>query len=93
MYVMLGTRLDLAQSVLIASRYYANLTKDYQEQTKRIMQYIRGILEARLEFTSTNTNLIGFSDAKYAGDRLDSKSIRGYVFTLGGTIVSQRCKK
>lgn len=32
-------------------------------------------------------------DAKNAGDRLDSKSISDYIFTIRGIAVSQRYKK
>lgn len=89
MYAMLGTQLDLAFLVLIASRYCLNLLPDYQEQVKRIIRYILSILDARLEFNRTSkAELIGFTDTEYAGDRKDSKSIGSYVFTIRGTAVS-----
>lgn len=94
MYAILGTRPDLAFSVSIASRYCSNPLPDYQEQIKRIIRYVLGTLDTGLEFDrSLTAELIGFTDAKYAGDRKDSKSIRGYVFTIRGTAVSQRYKK
>ena len=38
-------------------------------------------------------NLIGFSDADWGGYVEDCKSISGYCFEIGGTIVSRRSKK
>lgn len=93
MYTILGTRLDLVFSMLIASRYCSNLLKKHYEQIKRILRYILGTLETGLEYSRDYADIVGQSDAEFAEDRLDSKSIRGYMFTIRGTAVSQRYKK
>lgn len=93
MYTILGTRLDLAFSMLIASRYCSNLLKKHYEQIKRILRYVLGILETRLEYSRDYADIVSQSDAEFVGDRLDSKLIRGYIFTIRGTAVSQRYKK
>lgn len=79
--------------MLIASRYCLNLLKKHYEQIKRILRYILGILETRLEYSRDYADIVSQSDAEFVGDRLDSKLIRGYIFTIRGTAVSQRYKK
>ncbi|KAL9533778.1 hypothetical protein SMMN14_02123, partial [Sphaerulina musiva] len=50
-YTILGTRLDLVFSILIVSRYCLNLLKKHYEQIKRILRYVLGTLETRLEYS------------------------------------------
>lgn len=88
MYTMLRTRPDLVFSISIASRYCSNPLKKHCKQIKRILRYVLGTLESRLEYSGESTNVVGWSDAEFARDRSDSKSIGGYVFTIGGTVVS-----
>ncbi|SMR58219.1 unnamed protein product [Zymoseptoria tritici ST99CH_1E4] len=90
---MLGTRPNLSFAVLMASRFCSNPSPQHHEHVKRIMRYILGTLDAGLEYSGQDDNLVGYSDAEYAGDRSDSKSIGGYVFTISSTAVSWRCKK
>lgn len=59
MYTILRTRLDLAFSILIVSRYYSNLLKKYYKQIKRILRYVLGTLESRLEYLEELTNIVG----------------------------------
>jgi hypothetical protein len=42
---------------------------------------------------SDTLEIIGYSDADYAGDRDDRKSTSGYVFTLAGGAISWRSSK
>ena len=37
--------------------------------------------------------LVGYCDADWAGDKTDRKSMTGYLFKLGNSIVTWKCKK
>ncbi|XP_075499843.1 uncharacterized protein LOC142538405 [Primulina tabacum] len=61
---------------------------------KRILRYISGTVDLGLWYTKeTNTNLVGFSDADWAGNLDDRKSTTGGCFYLGNNLVSWYSKK
>ena len=55
---------------------------------KWIMRYLKGSSETCLSFTASGLKLEGFVDADLAGDVDSRKSTTGYVYTLGGIVVS-----
>ena len=55
---------------------------------KWILRYLRGTLDACLEFGRSSSSLVGYVDSDYAGDLDKRRSLTGYVFTLGGSAVS-----
>ncbi|XP_051150333.1 secreted RxLR effector protein 161-like [Andrographis paniculata] len=60
----------------------------------RILRYVKGTLLHGLHFSVvTPLVLAGFSDADWAGDPTDRRSITGYCFFLGSSLVSWRIKK
>ena len=50
--------------------------------------YLRGTTSHALCFGGSNTILQGYVDANMASDKDSKRSTIGYVFTVGGTIVS-----
>jgi len=88
MYAMVYTRLDIAHAVGVVSRYMSNPGKQHWEAVKWIMRYLKGSSETCLTFTAGGLKLEGFVDADLAGDVDSRKSTTGYVYTLGGTVVS-----
>ncbi len=50
MYVMLGTRLDLALTVLIISRYASNSDNSHWQAVKRAFRYIKDIISLQMTF-------------------------------------------
>ena len=61
---------------------------------KRIMKYLKGTTNVGLWYPKGNIcNLIGYSDADYAGCKTDRKSTSGTCHILGNALVSQACKK
>ena len=51
------------------------------------MRYLKGTLHLALMFKSNNEGeLVGFSDADWAGDVNDCKSTSGYVFLVVGLL-------
>jgi len=61
---------------------------------KRIFRYLAGTHDLGLWFpTSCEFNLISYTDADYAGCKLDRKSTSGYCQFFGGCLVSWASKK
>jgi hypothetical protein len=88
MYAMVCTRPDIAHAVGVVSRYMNNPGKEHWEAVKWILRYLRGTATHALCFGGSNTFLQGYVDSDMAGDKDSRRSTTGYVFTIGGTIVS-----
>ena len=60
----------------------------------RILQYLKGTIFDGLHFSShSSLTLQAYSDANWAGDPTDRRSITGYCFLLGDSLISWRSKK
>ena len=91
MYAMVCTRPDLAHAVSVVSRYMADPGKEHWQAVKRIFRYLRGTSDIGLHYGANSQCVIsGYSDSDYAGDVDSRRSMTGYVFTLGGSVVSWR---
>jgi hypothetical protein len=87
-YVMVCTILDIAHAVGLMSRYMNNPSKEHWEVVKWILRYLRGTSTHALCFGGSYTILQGYVDSNMAGDKYSRRRTTGYVFTVGGTIVS-----
>jgi len=67
MYLMVCTRLDIAQVVSVVSRYLACLGRGHWEAIKWIFRYLKGTTNAHLEFGG-NGILTGYVDSDFGGD-------------------------
>ena len=65
-----------------------NPCKEHWEALKWILRDLRGTTTHALCFGGSNTILQGHVDSNMAGDKDSRRSTIGYVFTIGGTIVS-----
>ena len=88
LYLAGCTRPDLAHSVGILSRFCANPMKDHIDAGKQILRYLAGTSDLGLLFSSGENELVGYSDADFAGDPDKRRSTSGYVFVLNNTAVS-----
>ena len=55
---------------------------------KWILRYLRGTINQALCLGGSNIALQGYVDADIAGDRDNRRSTTGYLFTVGGIVVS-----
>jgi len=55
---------------------------------KWILRYLRGTTSHALCFGGSSTVLQGYVDSDMAGDKDSRRSTIGYVFIVGGTVVS-----
>jgi hypothetical protein len=61
---------------------------------KKVLRYVQSTKDLMLTYRrSDSLEIKGYSDADYAGNKDDKKSMTGYVFTLvGGAISWRSCK-
>ncbi len=55
---------------------------------KWILRYLRGTTEKCLTFRKDELKLEGYVDSDFAGEVDHRRNTTGYVFTLGGTVIS-----
>ena len=93
-YASISTRPDISAAVGALSQYMTCPTEEHWKGIKRILRYLKGTIDYGLVFTSDGENILyGYSDADWAGDLDTRRSTSGYVFKIGGAIVSWNSKK
>ena len=94
LYAAITTRPDIAQAVGVVSKFCANPTQSHLTAAKRILRYLKGTVYLGLSYKKcADGNLIGYSDADWAGDVDDRHSTSGNVFLLAKGAVSRLSKK
>ena len=93
MYGMLCTRPDICYSVGIVSRYRSNPGREHWTAVKHILKYLRRMRDYMLVYHGDDLAPIGYTDSDFQSDADLRKSTSGYVFTLGGAVVSSRSIK
>ena len=93
MYLMNCTRPDLTYTVSRLARYTSNPGSEHYKAIVRVLRYLRFTRDYGLHYTRYPEVLEGFTDASWISDIQDSKSTTGYVFTLGGAVVSWKSSK
>jgi hypothetical protein len=63
MYTMLGTRPDIVYTVLIVSRFAANLDQSYKTAVTQILRYLQKTVNYVLVFKGTLSDLVGYINA------------------------------
>lgn len=92
MYLALCTRPDIAFAVGMLARFNSKPNQSHWTAAKRVLRYLRGTANFGVVY-SGNANLVGYSDADWAGSLDDRKSTSGYIFQVSGGPVSWRSKK
>ena len=89
MYAMVYIRPDIEHTVSVVSRFMAQLGREHWQGVKRVFRYLRGTADIGLVYGNGKECLVtGYSDSDYAADVDTRRSVTGYVFTLGGSVVS-----
>ncbi|CAM8983988.1 unnamed protein product [Rhodiola kirilowii] len=89
-----ASRPDIAYAVGVCARYQVNPKESHPMNVKRIIRYVFGTADYRLWYTKdTNSCLVGYCDANWAGNAEDRKSTSGGCFFLGNNLVSWFSKK
>ena len=95
MYLMLGTRPDLAYSVGKLASFSSNPSPHHIRALDRVLHYLSCTSFHHLDWWPQEESIEphGYTDADHAGDSSDRKSVGGYVFRVGGTAFSWSSKK
>ena len=93
MYLMNCTRPDVAYTAGRLRRYTQSPNQDHLTVVRRVLKYLRGTINYRLCFNAFPSVLEGFSDANWISDSDEMKSTSGYIFIIGGSVVSWKYTK
>jgi len=92
MYLMLGTRTDLAFTISVLSKFSASAGSEHLAQAKRVLRYLKQTRDIKLCYKTGeikfHNSLQVFSNSDWAGDLGDRKSTGGFVFLLSGCLVA-----
>ncbi len=94
MYLACGTRPDIAFVVSQLSKYNADPRKGHLQVAKKVVRYLKGIMQMGLVFGREVKghllrdlppyDFIGYANSNFAGNPGDRKSVMGYCFFLNG---------
>ncbi|CAL8170379.1 unnamed protein product [Prunus armeniaca] len=87
------TRPDIAFSVNQACQFMHNPMESHVVAVKRILRYLKGTLDFGIWFKPGLLHLHAYSDADWAGDPNDRRSVSGFIVYLGSTPISWASKK
>ena len=93
LYLATRTRPDIAFAVSTVAKCSTCPTKEHWTAVKRIMRYLKGTIHLGLFYGKGDPTCVGYSDAHWGGDSDDHKSTSGFLFQLGGTVVTWHSKK
>ena len=105
MYVMLATRPDIAFPISHVAQFASNPSKEHWEAVLHILRYLHYTKQRKLHLNnplledfathgpSTVNQVFGFSDADWAGDSTDRRSISAYGFYFYRGLISWSAKK
>ena len=89
MYLMLGTRPDLAYSIGFASRTLENPNNEDIVRVKRIFRYIAGTLTYGITYKSVQKRILKiYSDADFGGCSKTGRSTSGVLSMYAGGAIS-----
>ena len=81
MYLMTGTRPDIAFAVSVASRSLENPVQSDVVRVKRILRYLKGTTDTGIVYRprQNRNTLVCYSDADHGGDKTTGRSTTGIV--------------
>ena len=88
------TRPDIAYAVSVVSQFMHCLSEHHMDAVMRILHYLKSSPGKGLTLSKNgHLNVAGYTDADWAGNITDRKSIAGYFTFVGGNLVTWRSKK
>ena len=88
------TRPNIAYPVSVVCQFMASPTNNHWTALQQILYYLKGAPRRGLLYANHgHTNIECFSDADWAGSKVDRRSTTGYYIFVGGNLVSWRSKK
>ena len=94
MYLMLGTRPDLAAAVGIVSQFASRPSSAHLHAAQHILKYVKGTTNLKLHYKQKGElTLTGYTDSDWGNDVNTRRSVSGYLFKLHGGAVSWSSKR
>jgi len=94
MYVMLGTRPDVAYPVELLGRFASDPSETHWEGVLSVLKDLKHTNDLGIIYTGGNEQLDGYSDADFTTSDVDRRRVTsGYVFRLWGGAISWQSKK
>uniref|UniRef100_A0ACD5WTB9 Uncharacterized protein n=1 Tax=Avena sativa TaxID=4498 RepID=A0ACD5WTB9_AVESA len=88
------TRPDISYPVHILSQFVSAPITVHYSHLLRVLRYLRGTITRRLFFPrSSSLQLQCYSDATWASDPSDRRSLSAYCVFLGGSLIAWKTKK
>ncbi|XP_070015530.1 secreted RxLR effector protein 161-like [Nicotiana sylvestris] len=88
------SRPDIVFNVGLCARFQSNPKESLLKAAKRILRYLKGTQDLVLYYPSGDSfNLIGSTDAEYAGYLVDRKNTSGMAHFLGSCLISWGTRK
>ncbi len=88
------SRPDILYIVCLCARYQSAPKESHMTSFKRIFRYLQGSVNLGLWYSKGSSfDLIGYSDADFAGCRIDRKSTSGTCQLMGNMLISWFSKK
>jgi hypothetical protein len=85
LYLMIGTRPDIAYAVTKLAQFSANPSPEHFERAKYICRYLVGTKSYALVFKGAKgEGLAAYTDSDWASDPITRRSVTGYYFQLAG---------
>eukprot|EP00952_Eustigmatos_sp_NYUAD-ZCMA_P013640 53927-Eustigmatos_ZCMA.PRE.1 len=94
-YAAMVTRPDISFDVQSCSKHLQKTGVRHWVAAKRLLRYLKGTRELGIMFNASGaceTQLIGYSDSDWGGDKDTRRSTTAYVFMLAGGAVSWTSK-
>lgn len=88
MYLVNTSRWDIGFAVLNLTRGMAAPTETHMAAAKRVLRYLRGNPDLPTIYRKGSLELTGFTDSDFAGDEETRRSCTGFLFMLGGGVIS-----
>lgn len=93
LYISVHARPDISVSTSILGRRVSRPTQVDWTAAKRVVRYLLGTKHWKLSFTGDTGDLVGYTDADWAGDVKNRKSTSGFTFLFGGAAISWISRK
>ena len=93
MYAMVGTRPDIAYGVSLVRRFISKCSREHWKAVKWLLRYIKGSVGVGLCYEANKeggNSIRGYCDFDYTADLDRRRSLTGYVFIVGGNVVSRK---
>jgi len=89
-YIMLGTRPDIAFTVIKMLQFSSNSMEEHLQKVLYIMRYLSSFQDLCISYSGhgDQNSLCAYPDTDWAGDVETSRSTTGYAIFLGNSIVS-----